>query len=239
MKNFIEIILDILKTFLASLSNEPDRPTVKDPDEVTPRYTIPKIVEVDVDMPTQGKYRTSGGKAIGLVVHYTAGRSKSGESDAIRCLQGLAKRGLGCLAMDINGVIYKAKTQGWDDVAWHAGSSAWDGKTGMSRYYMGMEICNAGKLDNNMVSWFGEKFTADEVRVAEKDYHNIDAGKYPKYTVAQEESLKNFILWRMDLDPNFKTIVGHDEISKSGKTDPGASLSMSMPEYRAMIEAAR
>ena len=70
---------------------------------------MPKIVEVNADVKTQGFYKTRHKNARGLVVHYTAGRMEGGEVNAIATLKDLAQRGLGCLVMDKDGVIYKAK----------------------------------------------------------------------------------------------------------------------------------
>lgn len=211
---------------------EPERPTVR------PKYVVPTIVEVNVKLPTKGKYKTKNGKALGCVVHYTAGRFDGGEKGAISTLRWLASQGLGCLVMDQDGVIYKA--QGWDQYAYHAGASAWKGKTGMSQYCMGMEIMNAGLLEKKngiYMAWFGQEIGAVHVREgAKKD--NVKAGAYHKYTPAQEEALINFLLWQIDtqgMDVEF--IVGHDEIAASRKADPGWSLSMTMPELRTLLKA--
>lgn len=205
---------------------EPDRPNKS----VT--YEKPDIVTVKgVRFKTQGLYRTSSGKAKGLVVHYTV--SGSSESSARGVLKYLASKGLGCLVMDRDGTIYKAEnvTLG-RDVAWHAGTSSWKGVSGISRHCMGMEICNWGKLDSTT-----RKRVFSKIRRV-KSSQNIKGGDYESYTTAQEAALTNFILWQMDVNPEFNLdwVVGHDEIAPTRKSDPGGSLSMSMPKYRTYLK---
>jgi len=200
-------------------------------------YDVPEIIEVDIAVKTRGKYMTPSKQAKGLVVHYTAGRFEKGRQSAINTLNSLAKRGLGCLVMDIDGKIYRAKSQKINDIAYHAGTSAFKGYTGMSRYLMGMEICNAGRLEADGKAWFGLPIPKDEQRdVSKKD--NVKAGKYHKYSAAQEKSLINFVLWQLDVNPEFDLdfVIGHDECAPTRKSDPGGSLSMTMPAFRAMIK---
>lgn len=216
---------------------EPERPTDKAVGSSS-RYDIPEIIELDINVKTQGKYLTPTKKAKGLVVHFTAGRFAEGRQSVVNSLTSLAKRGLGCLYMDIDGKIYRAKTQGLDDIAWHAGKSAWLGHSGMSRYCMGIEICNAGKLESDGRSWYGLMIPESERRVITDNEDNQKRGMYHKYTAAQEKSLINFVLWQLDVNPEFDLdfVIGHDECAPNRKNDPGGSLSMTMPEFRAMIK---
>jgi len=199
-----------------------------------PLYEIPQIEVVDVDIKTHGQYLTESGQEKGLVVHYTAGRFDRGAQSAKNTLTHLASKGLGCLVMDSEGIIYKAKSQMLDEIAWHAGKSAWAGKTGVSRYCLGMEICNAGKLEKDGKSWFGLQIPNNAIREIPLKIANQAPGKYHKFTPAQEKSLINFILWRLDVNPDFDIdwLVGHDEISPGRKSDPGGSLSMTLIELR-------
>jgi N-acetylmuramoyl-L-alanine amidase len=203
---------------------EPDRPTVREPE----------IVTLNVDVKTRGSYKTLSGNPAGLIVHYTAGR-RGGESRAKGTLTSLAKRGLGCLVMDEDGVIYKARNQDFDEVAYHAGKSEFEGVSGMSYYMMGMEIMCAGKLDSDYTSWYGEKFKQSQCRaIASSGRHK--GGYYLKYTDLQEASLRNFIIWQAQTNPEFSInwVRGHDEVCVPAgrKTDPGGSLSMPMEDLR-------
>jgi N-acetylmuramoyl-L-alanine amidase len=215
--------------------DEPERPNTTPKDiEDREKYIIPEIVTVPgVRFKERGPYKTKTGQAMGLVVHYTvSGRTKN---SAKAVLNSLAKRNLGCMVMDEDGVIYvPEKFDLKNDVAYHAGTSSWKGKSGISFYCMGMEICCWGKLDKTTKKYVD----ARDIRTS-KGEDNIKSGEYQKYvTPAQEEALLNFILWQLDTNPEFKIewVVGHDEVAPSRKSDPGASLSKSMPKYREMLK---
>lgn len=208
---------------------EPDRPSQ------TIGYDKPDLVVVKgVRFKTQGNYRTPSGNAKGLVVHYTV--SGSSETSARGVLKYLANRGLGCMVMDRNGTIYLAENVDLDKtVAWHAGTSGWKGVSGISRYCMGMEICSWGRLDHTT-----KPRVFSSIR-SSGNVDNIRSGEYESYTAEQEKALTDFILWQLDVNPEFDLdwVVGHDEIAPNRKTDPGASLSMSMPAYRKWLKGKR
>lgn len=200
-------------------------------------YNVPTIIYLDIELKTKGAYLTDSGKPKGLIVHTTRGRFAGGRQDAANTLQDLAKRGFGCMVMDIHGQIYKAKNQG-DEIAWHAGESAFMGFQGMSRYLEGVEICNAGRLEDDFTPWFSNREVIKaERRLIENQRSNQQPGTYHKMTSAQEESLRNYVLWQLDVNPEYKLdfCIGHDECAPTRKSDPGGALSMTMPDFRAMI----
>ena len=216
------------------IEEEPERPTA--------HYEMPKILDVDVDVKTHGKYRTPSGMPKGLIVHFTAGRN-----DSLGTLKYMKSVGLGCMVMDESGEIIKG--QEIDEVAWHAGTSkhpSVENITGMSRYCMGMEICNPGKLteiddpsrvdDGMFYSWFGTSYNEKLVRYSEgKD--NIRKGYYLPFTDKQEFALINFCKWQISTNPEFdiEWVLGHDEVAPGRKSDPGGALSMTMPEFRQLL----
>lgn len=209
------------------LSNEPERPSpsIEEKETELLKYEMPTIVRVPgVKFKVRGQYKTKSKKAQGLVVHYTvSGRT---EKSAKGVVNYLAKEGLGCMVMDENGIIYVPENFDIErEYAYHAGTSSWLGKSGISAYCMGMEICCWGR--DSKVGPFRES----------KGEANIKKGKYQAYTEAQEKALINFIKWQMDVNPEFSVdwVVGHDEIAPTRKSDPGASLSMTMPEFRKQL----
>lgn len=192
-------------------------------------FTAPKFVEVP-----GVKFKTHAyakGTPEGLVVHFTvSGRT---EKDARGVLSYLAKQGYGCMVMDQDGVIYIP--EGFDifkQAAAHAGKSAWNGISGMNSHFMGMEICNWGSD--------GAKHGAD-VRKISKKTGNQYPGTYQCYTSAQEISLANFCLWAKAKCPTFNldNVAGHEEcaLPAGRKNDPGGSLSMTMPNFRAYLKS--
>jgi N-acetyl-anhydromuramyl-L-alanine amidase AmpD len=234
---FLNFLLTALFNFLKGVESEqePDREDAP-VERYVLEYDMPKIVAVDSPVQTHGKYLTKSGMPRGLVVHFTAGRSLKGAQDAINTMHSMASRGLGCLVMDKDGVIYKAKSQGWNDVAYHAGASEWRGRSAVSLQCMGMEICCAGNLDREGNAWFKEKYPANLVRTVLETKDNHLRGFYHKFTEAQEKALIDFIMWQIDTNPEFDIswVVGHDEcaVPAGRKPDPGGSMSLTMPELR-------
>jgi len=172
----------------------------------------------------------SGGLFRGAVVHYTAGHCET-EQDAVNLLR--SEKQWAYWLIGPTGKIYA--THPLNRWGYHAGPSHWPALgSGVSQHLLGIEVLNAGKLDNNRKSWFGRTYPADRCRtVPKKD--NVAAGIYVKYTEAQERALTELLLWLKNNDPNrfdLNLVLGHDEVSPGRKVDPGGALSMTMPEYR-------
>lgn len=232
---------------------EPDRPSR--PPVATNGYVVPTIVRVaGVRYQTQGHYRTPSGMCMGMIWHYTV--SRRSKEAAINVVKYLARQGLGCPVMDRDGIIYIPENFDiYKDVAWHAGKSKWKGKTGLSRYLTGMEVCNAGKLIHHKNKWYpawcfenwspsgkflgGRSIPNDEVRIVGNN-DNLVSGAYQTMTDKQESAIFNYALMHLYNNPEFKAEwnLGHDEVRteylgrKGGKQDPGGSLSMTMSEAR-------
>ncbi len=73
----------------------------------------------------------------------------------------------------------------------------------------------------------------------------MQEGWYHKYTAAQEESIIKTLLWYKWADPtdrfSFDKVLGHDEACEQAgqpgrKNDPGGALSMTMPEFRELLQ---
>jgi len=231
IKKLITELISLLTQYLAQ-SKEPDRPNTAPPEinEDPGAITQPVIQVVKgLKYKTHGKFKTKSGKAKGLVVHYTvSGRSQASAKNVVTYL---AKEGLGCPVMDENGIIYVPEGFNYlTDVAYHAGASSWKGVTGISAYCIGMEICNWGTA--------GKEKGAKDLRVVSAK-ENIKAGTYQMFTEAQEKALINLCLWLKKNNPefDFDWVVGHDEIAPTRKSDPGGSLSMTMPALRKLLKA--
>jgi len=194
-------------------------------------------------MKTHGKY--AGGYPRGAIVHFTAG-NRPGSLD-----WGIAQ-GYCYLMIDGQGTIQQAHPI--DEYGWHAGASAYPGLKGsVSDELVGIEIASAGKLEkvvvagqNRYKAWFhkssGEYFFDQDVRFSQARA-NIIEGWYHKYTEAQEATLISLLKWLKHNDPtgqfSFDFVLGHDEVASphGRKQDPGASLSMTMPELRKLLKA--
>lgn len=239
--NLLPTVVDRVAEAQALLAEEPFKAIVPDdePPQIehkeTPRakFTEPKFVVVPGVSFKEWGYKTK--EFVGLVVHYTVSGSSARSAETV--LRGLAERGLGCMVMDEDGVIYiPSGFNVFTDAASHAGLSKWNGYSGLNSYFAGMEICNWGKLDSKT------KKLAKKVR-SSKGEANIIKGEYEAYTEKQESALINFCHWAKSKNPKFSfdNVCGHDEARTAagqpgGKSDPGASLSMTMPKLRELLK---
>lgn len=188
-------------------------------------------------MITRGTYRK--GYPEGCVVHWTSGWSEgkgaTPREHATRAAKYGVKTGMCYFLIDREGVVYQCAPL--DKWGYHAGTSSHPKLgTSVSRYLVGIEVMASGtmkKQGDKWVSWFGHAVGDSEVRTSPKK-DNIAAGTYHKFTVAQEGALKDLILWLKRNNPNvfdLDLVVGHDTIAAGRKVDPGAALSMSIPEF--------
>ena len=199
--------------------------------------TEPKFVVIKgVRFKDRGHYKTPSGKFSGLVVHYTV--SGNSERSAKGVVEWLAGQGYGCMVMDLNGVIYLPEGFAYmTDYGYHAGVSKWGDRSSVSDIFCGLEICSWGRNSPASVP-------ENEIRTVTTEQGYVVAGRYQKYTEAQEKSLINFCLWAKSLNTEFSfdNIVGHDEIRREAgklgdKQDPGGSLSMTMPQLRNLLKS--
>lgn len=127
---------------------------------------------------------------------------------------------------------------------------------------VGIEIQNAGGLkdywkdgsgrkhncpEGKLAAWFSRPDRGDKLFDKEtecrysKDDDNIQEGWYHKYSEEQEQALEELLIWMKRNNPDvfsLSFVLGHDEVAgKKGigysrKSDPGASLSMTMSKFR-------
>lgn len=211
---------------------EPERPSQSELGQKKLWYPLATIT--NEKMPTRGIYQHS--YPVGAVVHFTAGRSLKGDSDAINTIRNGIANGYCYFCISSDGTIFQSfPLNRW---GYHCGKSEWPSLgSSLSNKLVGIEICNAGKLDKNGTSWFGETYPEDQTRVVGSDYG--EAGKYHKYTQAQEKSLIELLVWLKLNNPSvFETenVLGHHEISPRRKNDPCGSLSVTMSELRKQIK---
>ena len=156
-----------------------------------------------------------------VVLHYTAGSSAS---RAIGWMCNPDARASAHLVIDRDGVITQLVP--FDTTAWHAGRSAWDGRTNLNKFSIGIELVNAGVLqheDGKWVSWLGHEYPDDQVIEIAHKHHDEKVG-WHKYTDAQVNVVREVVttLFRVY---DLKDVLGHDDIAP-GKLDPGPAFPM-------------
>lgn len=171
----------------------------------------------------------------GLVVHFTAGNDNAeGTCDYLR------SKGYPCLVVAKDGKIL----QGFPCSEGGAHSGTYHHNT-----HVGVEIVNGGKLtpnaDGSGTTWFDKHIPKENCRDFSGDKKTQVAGRYEKYTEAQEKQLIKLCLWYKENNPDvfsFDRVIGHDEAcAETGnygrKNDPSGALSMTMPAFRKHLKA--
>ena len=157
-----------------------------------------------------------------IVIHYTAGASAVSSANYLANDKTPASAHL-VIARD--GKIYQLVD--FATQAWHAGKSQMLGKTGQNAYSVGIELDNAGllhKSNNRYYAWFGKRVPDGQVIKLVNPQTGFHAW-WHTYTEIQLKALKEICLLLVD-HYQFKRIVGHSEISLSGKIDPGPAFPM-------------
>lgn len=213
---------------------EPERPNPTDVGKKLLYY--PAAVITPEKMPTQGTYKD--GYPVGAIVHFTAGRSLKGDSDAINTIRSGVNDGYCYFCISNDGTIFQSfPLNRW---GYHCGKSTWPGLgSSLSNKLVGIEICNAGKLDSNGKSWFGETYPEKDTREVSA-LGNREAGRYHKYTEAQEKSLIDLLVWLKLNNPDvfkIENILAHEDVSPGRKNDFGGSLSMTRQELQEKIKS--
>jgi N-acetylmuramoyl-L-alanine amidase len=155
-----------------------------------------------------------------VVIHYTAGPSLS---SAVNTLKNPQVKASAHLVIDRDGST--SQLIGFDHIAWHAGKSRWQDRTGINNFSIGIELVNAGELNRSgsqFISWFGKRYNEEEVVVALRPNQSTES-YWHAYTQEQIETC--FEVCRA-LKANYpiEFILGHEEIAPRRKTDPGPAF---------------
>jgi N-acetylmuramoyl-L-alanine amidase len=155
-----------------------------------------------------------------IIIHFTAGRSA--ESSA-KYLADDNVQASAHIVIGRNGKVFQLAP--FDIQTWHAGISNYQGRTGWNKYSIGIEIDNPGpltKTPNGYVAWFKDIYPEEQVVLA-THRHETTARFWHTFTPEQIAICEEMCLLLIGTYP-IKQILGHEEISKGRKTDPGPAF---------------
>jgi N-acetylmuramoyl-L-alanine amidase len=164
--------------------------------------------------PYQGPYPDT------VVIHYTAGANAE---SAIRTLSDPERRVSAHLVLARDGAVTQLVP--FDTIAWHAGQSRWGDREALNQYSIGIEIDNAGQLeeqDGRLVSWFGRDCPEEEV-VWGVHRNQTQLSPWHSFTDVQVrvvEQICRLLISAYDIHH----ILGHEEIAPQRKIDPGPAF---------------
>ena len=250
----MQSVITWLKTVFMSKNNH--KTTIKPPQnnhKYATEYEVDWIPEIMIPfaiqypskrvMTTQGRYLNN--YPVGAVVHYTSGHNTkagvSNEEMALRTIDHAIKHHHSYLVIDYAGNLYQCgPLTNWGH---HAGKSNYPGLgKSVSKKLIGIEILCAGKLQKKphaFVTWFRKTIPKEYVRSFHVQTDNIEAGHYEIFSRQQEQTLMKTLQFLHNNNPKvfkYEKVLGHDEISPGRKSDPGGSLSMTMPKLRQKLE---
>ena len=171
-----------------------------------------------------------------IVMHYTAGTSTT---NAARWLSNPRAKASAHVVVGRDGEVIQLVS--FKEIAWHAGRSRWKGRTGLNQYSIGIEIVNAGPLtkhaDNHYRTHFGKVISDPAEVVIAAHKHQRETRYWHNYTEAQLARVEELTMALLDEYPQIDEIVGHDDIAKGRKSDPGPAFPME--RYVALVDARR
>ncbi len=178
--------------------------------------------EVKIDLTNKNTRAFDAGLPDSIVIHYTAGSSASGSAAWLKRPEVKASAHL---VIGRDGSVFQIVP--FNIQSWHAGVSAYGGRSGYNKYSIGIELDNAGwltKTGNVFRASFGRTYSADEVLKA-KHEHERQERYWHTYTEAQLDRCRDICELLID-QYGIKEIVGHDEIAPGRKQDPGPAFPM-------------
>ena len=158
-----------------------------------------------------------------IVMHYTADTSAA---STISWFQDPASQVSAHLLIGRDGTITQFVP--FNNVAWHAGDSTWDGLVCMNHYSIGIELVNAGRLGQSNNNWIcldnSQIIPPDEILVARhKDETFVSHWQiYPQVQISTAIEAGKALISAYTI----KNILGHDDVAPGRKFDPGPAFPM-------------
>jgi N-acetylmuramoyl-L-alanine amidase len=155
-----------------------------------------------------------------IIVHYTA--DNSAES-SVEALCDPKTKASAHLVIGRDGRITQLVP--FDTIAWHAGKSTYRGRTGFNKYSIGIELDNAGRLTKSgggYHAWFGKAYS--EAEVVEAVHRNESTPTFWHLYTEAQIAVVHEVCVNLVETYRITSILGHEEISPSRKSDPGPAF---------------
>ena len=167
-----------------------------------------------------------------VVLHYTAGRSLESAVESL-CTRKPKDNTSAHIVLGRDGRIVQLAP--FNAVTWHAGQSQWAGINGLNQHAIGIEMDNAGPMHREgerIVSWFGKVYPEDDV-VQAAHPHGGPTRPWHAYTevqIARALELCELLVAHYGLSD----VLGHEDIARGRKTDPGPAFPLASVRARAL-----
>ncbi len=165
-----------------------------------------------------------------IVIHYTAGGSLS---SSVSWLKNKEASASAHIVIGKNGKIVQLVP--FNRIAWHAGRSKWKGRSGMNSFSLGIELDNAGVLQKRNTGYythFGKKINENNVVLAQHKHGNSEQA-WETFTEKQLDAVQK-ICAALKTHYGIQEIVGHEDISKGRKIDPGPAFPLQKIQQKIM-----
>ena len=166
-----------------------------------------------------------------IIIHYTAGSSAA---SSIRTLCDSNSKASTHALVGRDGSITQLVP--FNTIAWHAGKSSYQGRVGLNKFAIGIEIDNAGRLTKSgagYAAWFGRVYPDKDVM--EAVHQNESAPAYwHTYTEKQIDAVFDICVNLMNTY-NISMILGHEEIARGRKSDPGPAFPLEKLRERVLL----
>ncbi len=156
-----------------------------------------------------------------LIIHYTAGTSFDG---AINWFSNPRAKASANIVIGRDGRVVQMVPL--NRKAWHAGRSSWGQLSSMNKYSIGIELVNAGKLqqrtDGAWINWSNAVIPDEEVVILTHKNESREAG----WQIYAEQQISTAIEVAVALHDKyeFTDILGHDDVAPNRKVDPGPAF---------------
>ncbi|MFN3624628.1 MAG: N-acetylmuramoyl-L-alanine amidase, partial [Hyphomicrobium sp.] len=162
-----------------------------------------------------------------IVIHFTADHLDP--KDSVNWFAQKKSKVSAHLVVGRNGEV--TQMVDFDRLAFHAGKSAWNGRSGCNGFAIGIEIDNPGALrfrGKDGVAWHGDLYDREQYGLVEHESEKYGHALWMPYTDAQMAAVRGIIQALLRAYPSIVDIRGHDEICVPAKrkNDPGPLMDM-------------